>query len=117
MRILVADAREKIRSALRLLIENEAGFEVAGEVGTEIDLAREIDDCRPDLLLAGWALFENQTDAALSSLRKANHDLRIIVLSGRMEVSQDAMAAGADDFFCKCEPPEELLSLIRKYSN
>jgi DNA-binding NarL/FixJ family response regulator len=48
----------------------------------------------------------------LSALRRACPGLFVIILSGRPEVRRAALAAGADAFVCKCDPPERLLAAI-----
>jgi DNA-binding NarL/FixJ family response regulator len=48
------------------------------------------------------------------ALRHACPGLGIIVLSGRPEASRAALAAGADAFVSKGNPPEHLLSAITR---
>jgi DNA-binding NarL/FixJ family response regulator len=48
----------------------------------------------------------------LSALRRVCPNSFVIVLSGRMEVRRAALAAGADAFVYKCDPPERLLEAI-----
>jgi DNA-binding NarL/FixJ family response regulator len=50
----------------------------------------------------------------LSSLRTICPELRVIVLSVRQEASQPALAAGAEAFVCKMDPPEKLLAAIEE---
>ena len=49
----------------------------------------------------------------LSALRKRCPDLPVIALSGQPEVRRAALAAGADAFVGKADPPERLLVAIR----
>ena len=48
----------------------------------------------------------------LPALRQACPALSVIVLSGRPEAEDAALAAGADAFISKADPPEQLLAAI-----
>ena len=113
MRIFLADDQHKVRSALRLLLENETGVQVVGEaVDAEGLLAGTTATC-PDLVLLDWEL-PGLTDGTLSVLRRTHPGLCVIALSGRPEARRGALAAGADAFVSKANPPERLLAAIEK---
>jgi CheY-like chemotaxis protein len=46
-------------------------------------------------------------------LRELCPGLPVIVLSGQPEVRRTALAAGADAFVSKADPPEQLLAALR----
>jgi DNA-binding NarL/FixJ family response regulator len=54
MRILVADQQSKIRSALRLILEQEPDQRVVGEANNIDSLLAMVDENPPDLLLLDW---------------------------------------------------------------
>lgn len=113
MRILLADAQAKVRFALRVLLERQPGFEVVGEAkSTEDLLARAAISC-PDVVLLDWNLAGAVTARLLLALRRDCPGVGIIVLSGRPEASRAALAAGADAFVSKGNPPEHLLAAIQ----
>jgi len=113
VRILLADDQHKVRSALRLLLEQETGLQVVGEaVDAEGLLAGTTATC-PDLVLLDWEL-PGLTDGTLSVLRTTHPELYVIALSGRPEAHRAALAAGADAFVSKANPPERLLAAIEK---
>ena len=111
MRIMVADHQSKVRFALRALLARRPGLEVVGEAGTVEELRAGVGESRPDLLLLHWRLDEDMLEL-LSSLRKICPGLRVIVLSVRQEACRPALAAGAEAFVCKMDPPEKLLAAI-----
>ncbi len=113
MRILIADDQAEVRSALRLLIEQDSELVVAGEAGDVLGLITQAIDKSPDLVLLDWELPALQRPAALiAALRGLGAQSRIIVLSGRPEVRQQALAAGADGFISKGDSPEGLLATL-----
>ena len=50
----------------------------------------------------------------LAALRDLLPDLKIIVTSAWPEAAEAAMAAHADAFICKTDPPSEILNAIRR---
>jgi DNA-binding NarL/FixJ family response regulator len=113
VRVLIADDRSEVRSALRLLLEQEACAQVVGEIAAAHDLGERLCALRPDVVLLDWELPGLSDPAALRSLHLAQPQARIIVLSSLPEVSDAALAAGADAFVSKVEPPEQLLAALR----
>jgi DNA-binding NarL/FixJ family response regulator len=112
MYVLLADHDPKVRSALRLVLENEAGADIAGEVSEVRGLITQLERAHPDLLLLDWELPGLEGVARLPRLRALNHDMRVVVLSGRPEARAGAMRAGADEFVSKIDPPQSLLSAL-----
>jgi DNA-binding NarL/FixJ family response regulator len=120
MRVFLADDQPKVRSALRLLLEQERGLCVVGEVAEAEDLLAQLKATRPDLMLLDWEL---PGLALANSVGRGKHlltvlhvfypNLRVIALSGRLEARQAALAAGTDAFVSKGDPPERLLTTLR----
>jgi DNA-binding NarL/FixJ family response regulator len=115
MLIMIADDEEKVRSALRLLIEHEEGLEVVGEAGDMQTLMEIIDTCRPDLILLDWELPGFRPAEHLVNLHQAKSGLRVIALSGRFPSHETLIKSGVDAFVSKGDPPESVLSAIRKH--
>jgi DNA-binding NarL/FixJ family response regulator len=112
MRILIADDWPNVQDALRLLLEQQQGFEVVGEVVDATDLLAELEAGCPDLLLLGWELPGLVAARLLPALRRICPNLHVIALSGRAEKRVEAMSAGADAFVGKTEAPAHLLAAI-----
>jgi DNA-binding NarL/FixJ family response regulator len=115
MRILLADSQPKVRFALRVLLEHHPGVELAGETANAEDLLAQVEALYPDLVLLSWELPGLVAVGSLPALRRACPGIRIVALSGRPEARQAALAAGADAFVSKSEPPEQLLAAIGNY--
>jgi DNA-binding NarL/FixJ family response regulator len=111
MRIMVADHQSKVRFALRTLLVRQPGLEVVGEADTVEELLAGVSATQPDLLLLHWRLGDEMSEL-LSTLKRVCPGLHVIVLSVRQEACHDALAAGAEAFVCKMDPPEKLLAAI-----
>jgi DNA-binding NarL/FixJ family response regulator len=112
MRILLADGQPRVRFALRVLLERQPGWQVMGEAADVRSLLAQMDTACPDLVLLDWGLPGRAVADLLPALRRACPDLAVIALSGRPEVRRAALAAGADVFVSKADPPERLLAAI-----
>lgn len=120
MRVLIADDQPQVRSALRLLLKQEPGVAVVGEA-ENVEEALELATARrPDLVLLDWELpglraadlSKKAKLGLLPALRARCPRVKVVALSGRPEARQAALAAGADVFVSKGDPPERLLAAV-----
>jgi len=112
MRVLLADGQMKVRSALRLLLEEEPGLRLVGEAAEAEGLLVQVKMTVPDLLLLDWELPGLCATDLLLALRARCPQMKIMALSGRPEARPAALAAGADVFVSKGDPPERLLAAV-----
>ena len=111
--ILIADDQPQVRHALRLLLEQELAPETVGEAAEAEMLLAQIAASCPELVLLDWGLPGMAAEDLLIALRQTCAALTIIVLSGQPEAEEKALAAGADAFVSKADPPERLLAAMR----
>ena len=114
MLILLADDQPNVRSALRLLLEQEMGCEVQ-EAPDAGDLLSQIETSCPDLVFMDWELTGGQGPELLLAIKTIRPEISVIVLSSHPEVRQQAFRAAADDFLSKGSSPQEVLATINKY--
>lgn len=115
MRIVLADKRAEVRSALRLLLEQDGGMTVVSEAATARDLLEQLRRFGPDVVLVDWDLPGLPVTGFLLRLRSACPGVRVVALCSRPEMRPVALTAGADAFLCKAEPPETLVDVIRDW--
>jgi two-component system response regulator DesR len=113
MRVFIADAEPEVRNALRLLLGQEPSVHVVGETGTAWGLPARVEAASPDLVLLDWELPGPPLVDLLPAVR-ALCCTRIIALSARPEAERRALAAGADAFVGKTEPPTQLLAILKE---
>lgn len=111
-RILLADDQPQVRSALRLLLEQEIQAQIVGEAETLEDLLNQRPARNPEAILLDWELPGLSPNADLPKVRQAYPLAQILALSSRPEARQAALQAGADAFVCKGDPPEQLLDAL-----
>ncbi|NQT73748.1 MAG: response regulator transcription factor [Chloroflexi bacterium] len=117
MRVLLAEGRPDVRSALRLLLEQESGVTIESEVTRVEDLLAQLEKRCADLVLLDWELPGLKPENLLSSIHHCCPELKIIAISGRPESRKNALGAGADMFVSKADAPETLLEAISSFLN
>ncbi len=113
MRILLADEQTRVRSALQILLCQEPDVSIVGEASEGKELLAQLRAIRPDLVLLDWGLPDLAAIGSLPGLQTVCPNLMVIVLSGRPEARLEALAAGADEFVSKIDPPARLLLAIQ----
>jgi DNA-binding NarL/FixJ family response regulator len=113
MRVLLADDQTHVRSALSALLKQEADVNVVGEASEAGELLAELQIAHPDVILLDWELPGLARLGSLAALRAGCPALLVIALSGQPEAQRAALAAGADAFVSKVDPPEKLLAALR----
>jgi len=116
MRVLIADDQIEVRWALRMLLQEESGLTLIGEVTKTEELLTRAQATQPDLILLDWELPGHPSSLLLTILHKLLSRPRVIALSGRPEAQRAALAAGVDAFVSKADPPERLLITLRTMS-
>jgi two-component system response regulator DesR len=116
MRILIADDQERVRFALQVLLAQQPGLQVVGEAANGEVLLAQARTIAADLALVDWELPRLMEAGGLPALRRSSPGLQIVVLSSRSGVRLAALALGGAAFVSKGEPPERLLSEIRRCS-
>jgi DNA-binding NarL/FixJ family response regulator len=112
MRVLVADDQPQVRSALQILLNQEPDVNVVSEASDAKSLLTQIQTSQPEIILLDWDLPGLPLSNLLSVLQINYPSLVVIVLSGKLEARQQALAAGADAFVSKIDPPTQLLAVL-----
>lgn len=121
MRILLADANPKVRAALRLVLDNLACVAETSDSTDAVNLIAQITSHCPDIVLLDVDLpgVQLPRPAEIPSLAELMRTLRllcpalkIIALGSSPSARQICLRAGAVAYFCKSDPPDELLAVL-----
>lgn len=124
MKILIADGNPEARNALRLVLE-QTDHLIVSEVLDVVGLMAQITTTCPEVVfldidLPGLYTGKRQAALALIDLINMLHQfcpqICILALSSRPNEQKNVLAAGADAFFCKSDPPDALLALLNAFS-
>lgn len=117
MRIILADDQSKVLFALHILLERNPDLAIVGEASNANELMNLISSSDPDLIILDWQLPGLNQIGYLTAIRDRCPNLIVVVLSGRPELSQAALDAGADAFVSKIDPPERLIGTISRFAS
>jgi DNA-binding NarL/FixJ family response regulator len=112
MHILIADNQPRVRFALRVALEQQLGFKTVGEAIDGDDLITQATAACPDLAIVDWELPDLPMADLIHKLRDQCRQARVIILSSRNEMCDQAFAAGANAFVCMGNAPDELAAAI-----
>ncbi|MEU0834278.1 response regulator transcription factor [Streptomyces sp. NPDC005969] len=116
IRVVVADDERMVRTALRAILDAEAGLRVVGEAATGAEAVSVVRELRPDVVLMDVRMPEidgiRATEQILASL---DTPPRIVVVTTFENDSYvyDALRAGAAGFLLKRAAAEDLVQAVR----
>jgi DNA-binding response OmpR family regulator len=112
-KVLVAEDDHTMIALLQTLLKME-GFEVA-TVDVDGDVPEEIRRVKPDLLFMDVHLGQQSGIEIVSSLRgdREFDALRIVMTSG-MDLREQCLRSGADNFILKPFMPDDLISILKE---
>jgi DNA-binding NarL/FixJ family response regulator len=87
---------------------------IVGESTHSQSLLAQAKALKPDLVLIDWELPGHSIEALIEWLKKSENAAKVIVLSGRPESEQAALAVGADAFVSKTHSAVNLLDTLRR---
>lgn len=117
LRIVLLDDHALIREGLKIRLSSESDFKVAGVFSGSPELLEALRSETADLLILDYQLSDGELDGLrlIQLLRSHYPDLRILIFSSveRPATVNMAIRAGANGFFGKSQPTEDLMFAIR----
>jgi DNA-binding NarL/FixJ family response regulator len=111
-RLLIADDRVRTRRALRAVLALQPGIELIGEAADGEEALAEVERLRPDIVIVDIRMPRVDGIAATRQIKTRWPKIRVIAHSLAEELSDEALAAGADAFVPKGAPAGELLRAL-----
>ena len=115
IRIFIIDDHPLVREGLRARLTQEADMEVCGEADSAASATAALGGARPDVVIVDLGLGDMHGLRLIESIRSADRDIRILVLSAYSEAlyGERALRSGADGYMSKQQPPGDLVEAIR----
>ncbi len=114
--IVLADDHAVVRSALRLLLDAEADFEVVAEAGDVGSATRFVLGHRPDVLLLDLNMPGGPSTNAVPEIREASPETAIVILTMQAEpaLARQAMQSGVLGYVLKEAAEDQLVAAVRR---
>ncbi len=114
IRILIADDHPVVRKGLKALLNTEPGLEVVGEAADGEQAVTKFHTLKPDLILMDLSMPRKDGIQAISEIRQASSEVKILVLTSFAEDKRiiAAIEAGALGYLLKDSSPRELIQAV-----
>ena len=109
---LIADDRYQARDGLRTLLAISPQVTIVAEAADGREAVRLVEQHRPDVVLMDAQMPGMDGLEATRIIKERWPACRVVVLTAYASHRFDALAAGADAFIGKTDPPERLLAAI-----
>jgi len=117
MRFLIVDNQPRARQSMKALLGAWYKGEEAREAANGVEALHLVEEFQPDLVLMDVRMPKIDGLEALRRIKSKHRQVKVIVLSMYPDYEAEALAAGADAFVSKSDPPEKfrkaLLEVIR----
>jgi two-component system, NarL family, response regulator NreC len=116
IRIVLADDHPVVRRGLRMLLDDEADFEVVAEAGTAEEAQRYVRGHHPDVLILDLNMPGGRSLPRIPGIRTEFPETQIVVLTMQQEpaYAREAFAAGAIGYVLKQAADGELVEAVRR---
>jgi two-component system, NarL family, response regulator NreC len=113
--IVLADDHAVVRSALRMLLEAEPGFEVVAEAGDAPNAVRYVRGHKPTVLILDLNMPGPSSLESIPAIKEASPDTQIVVLTMQAETAfaRRALQAGVVGYLLKEAADDELVKAVR----
>ena len=113
--VVLADDHVVVRSALRMLLEEEGGIHVVAEAGDADSAIRYVNGHRPAVLILDINMPGGSGLSAVPTIREQSPETQIVMLTMEAETSaaREALQAGVLGYILKEAAGDELVKAVR----
>jgi CheY-like chemotaxis protein len=108
MRILVVDNQPRARLSMKALLGAWYPAAEVREAADGYEAVQLVEEFQPDVILMDARMPKMSGLEAVRHIKVKPHPVKIIVLSMYTDIKAEALAAGADAFVSKSDPPEKI---------
>jgi DNA-binding NarL/FixJ family response regulator len=112
--IFIAEGENHVRTALRLMLDHQADFVIAGEANHTESLLAQVCQDPPDVILLDWNLPGINPPRLLRTIRDYCPATQLIAVSVKPEDKKIVRELGTNAFISKQLPPDQFLAELRK---
>ena len=115
--VLIADDQPRARQSMKALLATWPGVEEVREAANGREAVRRVEESQPDVVLMDVRMPVMDGLEATRIIKARWPQVKVIVQSMYADYMPEALAAGADAYMSKGEPPEKLLATLSAVVN
>lgn len=114
MRILVVDNQTRTRQSLKALLTAWYQIQEVSEAGNGYEAIQKVETDQPDVILMDLRMPKMDGLEAIRLIKAKSPQIKIVALSMYPDKEIEALAAGADAFVSKSNPPDHLRKTLAR---
>ena len=119
IRVMLVDDHLDFRYLMEVLLNQQSDLKLVSEVGSLAEARAHAARFEIDVVILDLGLPDGNGVDLIADLRRANPDVRVLILSASLdaETFERATEADADEIMDKLAPLDEVLATIRRLAN
>jgi DNA-binding NarL/FixJ family response regulator len=118
LRILVVDDHAVVRSGLKVLLEQQAGWEVIAEAQDGVEAVDKVSSMTPDVVVLDVSMPRMNGLAACRLIRESAHECEILIVTQHdsPQMMCEAFSSGARGYVVKADVARDLVAAVEAVS-
>jgi DNA-binding NarL/FixJ family response regulator len=118
-RVMIVEDHADFRDLMKVLLGGQPDIELLAQTGSLVEARAQAARFELDVAVLDLALPDGNGADLIANLRRASHDVRVLILSATLEPAllEKARSAGADEILDKLTPVDVILATVRRLGN
>jgi DNA-binding NarL/FixJ family response regulator len=118
-RVMIVEDHADFRDLIEVLLDRQPDIELLAQAGSLVEARAQAARLKVDVAVLDLGLPDGNGADLIADLRRASHDVRVLVMSATLDPAsiEKARSAGADEILDKLTPVDELLATVRRLGN
>jgi DNA-binding NarL/FixJ family response regulator len=115
-RVMIVEDHADFRDLIEVLLDRQPDIELLAQAGSLVEARAQAARLKVDVAVLDLGLPDGNGADLIADLRRASHDVRVLVMSATLDPAsiEKARSAGADEILDKLTPVDEILATVRR---
>jgi DNA-binding NarL/FixJ family response regulator len=115
-RVMIVEDHADFRDLIEVLLDRQPDIELLAQAGSLVEARAQAARLKVDVAVPDLGLPDGNGADLIADLRRASHDVRVLVMSATLDPAsiEKARSAGADEILDKLTPVDEILATVRR---
>jgi DNA-binding NarL/FixJ family response regulator len=115
-RVMIVEDHADFRDLIEVLLDRQPDIELLAQAGSLVEARAQAARLKVDVAVLDLGLPDGNGADLIADLRRASHDVRVLVMSATLDPAsiEKARSAGADEILDKLTPVDEIIATVRR---